>query len=65
MAEYKKLDISKLNKRINNIISMEEALKDVTPIDIPSDVIEGKRKMVISGAAPLDNNKIGVNINYV
>lgn len=46
--QYKTLDISKLKFREHSIISTEEALKDVTPIDWPDDVLNGDKKVIIS-----------------
>lgn len=46
--QYKKLDMSKLKFREHSIISTEEALKDVTPIDWPEDVLNGDKKVIIS-----------------
>lgn len=46
--QYKKLNMSKLKFREHSIISTEEALKDVTSIDWPEDVLNGDKKVVIS-----------------
>lgn len=46
--QYKKLDMSKLKFSEHSIISTEEALKDVAPIDWPDDVLNGDKKVVIS-----------------
>ena len=46
--QYKKLDMSKLKFSEHSIISTEEALKDVTPIDWPEDVLNGDKKVIIS-----------------
>lgn len=51
--QYKKLNMSKINIsklkfREHSIISTEEALKDVTPIDWPEDVLNGDKKVIIS-----------------
>lgn len=43
---YKKLNISKLN-RTHKIISMQEALKDVTPMTFIEDVYNGTKKVQI------------------
>ena len=44
--EYKRLDMSKLNMS-HKIISMEEALKDVTPMKFIDDVYNGTKKVKI------------------
>ena len=43
---YKRFDISKLNIS-NKTISMEEALKDVTPMVFIEDVYNGRKKVKI------------------
>lgn len=43
---YKRLNISKLNIS-NKTISMEEALKDVTPMVFIEDVYNGRKKVKI------------------
>ena len=43
---YKRLDLSKLNMS-HEIISMEEALQDVTPIVFPEEVYNGTKKLKI------------------
>ena len=62
---YKKLNISKLTFD-DEIISMEDALKNITPLDIPQDVIDNKQKMEVSNPI-LDyaNKRVGVKIKYV
>lgn len=48
--DYKKIDFKQLLKnKKTTIVSSEEALKDVTPIDWSDDVLSGKMKVVISG----------------
>ena len=44
------LNIEKLKSRITKVISSDEALKDVEPIDLPDDVINGDKKIVINNA---------------
>lgn len=49
MVEKKKrrLDFSKLSGRKSKIVSSEEALKDVTPINWSKDVLSGDKKINI------------------
>jgi hypothetical protein len=47
--EYKRLDMSKL-VFADRIVPMEEALKDVTPIEWSDDVLSGKKKVVVTNA---------------
>jgi hypothetical protein len=44
-VEYKRLDMSKLIFA-NEVISTDEALKDITPVELPNDVISGKRNVI-------------------
>ena len=44
---YRRLDMSKL-KFADQPISMEESLKDIIPIPWSDDVLNGKKKVVIS-----------------
>ena len=41
------LDFSKISNRNTKIVSSEEALKDVKPIEWSEDVLNGKRKVTI------------------
>lgn len=44
---YRRLDMSKL-KFSDQPISMEESLKDITPMPWSDDILNGKKKVVIS-----------------
>lgn len=44
----KQLDISKLNIKKSTIISSEEALEDIIPINWSKDVLSGKKKVEIN-----------------
>ncbi len=43
----RRLDFSKISNRNTKIVSSEEALKDVKPIEWSEDVLNGKRKVTI------------------
>lgn len=47
MSEYRKLDLSKLNFA-KTPVSFEDAVKDVTPFEIPEDVLNGKKELKIT-----------------
>ena len=50
----------------DEIMTTEEALKDVSPIEIPKEVLQGKKKMKVSRPEiDKENKKMGVKINYV
>jgi hypothetical protein len=44
-TEPKRLDMNKLNSRITKVVPIEEALKDVTPIEWPDEVLSGGKKL--------------------
>ena len=48
VQKCRSLDFSKLKNRKRTILSTEEALKDVTPINWSKDVLSGKRKVTIT-----------------
>lgn len=62
-----KLDMKKLKKRIVKTVSTEEALKDAEPVEWPSDVTDGKKKVIISSGEPVKGSrtKYGVRMKYV
>lgn len=45
---YQRLDLEKLKGRITKPISLEEALKDVVPMEWPEEVMSGKQKVIIT-----------------
>jgi hypothetical protein len=53
---YKRLDMSKL-VFADNIIPMEEALKNVVPLKLPEDVLSGNKKITITNAEKDYKNK--------
>ena len=62
---YRKLDLSKVQFS-DEIVSMDKALKNVPPIDIPEEVLQGKKKLKVSNPKiDKTNNRVGVKINYV
>ena len=48
--EIRSLDLDKINKRISGFSSTSSALKDVSPIDLPQSVFEGKERINITKA---------------
>jgi hypothetical protein len=45
----KKFDFNKVKEKLGISISSEEALKDVTPFKWSQDVLEGTKKITVSG----------------
>lgn len=62
-----KLNIETIKNRIVKTVSTEEALKDIVPIEYPSDIIDGKGKVVITSGKPVQNNenKFEIKMEYV
>lgn len=63
MSEYRKLNFNKL--KFGGTLSMDEALKDVTPIDYPDEVLNGDKKVSITKAKKDYVNKcVKLEISY-
>jgi len=45
--KFRSLDISKINTKKYIIVSSEEALKDIIPINWAKDVLSGKKKVLV------------------
>lgn len=56
MGEYHRLDLGKLIFS-NDIISQEEALKDITPFELEESVLSGQKKINITKAEKDYKNK--------
>lgn len=48
MSEYRKLNFSKI--KFGDTLSMDEALKNVSPIDYPNEILTGNKKVSITKA---------------
>ena len=48
LKSIQRLDMEKLKSRITKVISNEEALKDVEPMEWPEEVLSGKKKVIIT-----------------
>lgn len=48
LKSIQRLDMEKLKSRITKTISLEEALKDVEPMEWPEEVLSGKKKVIIT-----------------
>ena len=48
MEKYATLDLQVLMRKNGKIISSEEALKDVRPVDWGKDVLQGKKKVTVT-----------------
>lgn len=63
MSEYRKLNLNKL--KFAGTVSMDEALKNVTPINYSCDVLNGSKKVSITKAEKDYVNKcVKLEISY-
>ena len=46
----KQLDMEKLQKRISRYVDLQTALENISPVDWPSEVVEGKKKVAVTKA---------------
>ena len=61
---YKKIDFSNFNFE-DKPITTEEALKNIKPLEIPQDVIDGNKEIVVSGIQEYSGSRVKVKVNYV
>ena len=49
MSNYRKLNMEKLQHRLaTEVVPTEKALKEITPFELPEEVLTGKRKIIIA-----------------
>lgn len=58
-----KIDFTKLNYH-DTPLSMEAAIKDVKPLDLPEDIINGKKKIKRTSAKTNKNHCVKLEISY-
>lgn len=56
MEKYATLDLQALMRKNGKIISSEEALKDVQPVDWGKDVLQGKKKVTVTRVKSEERN---------
>ena len=56
MEKYATLDLQALMRKNGKIISSEEALKDVQPVDWGKDVLQGKKKVTATRVKSEEEN---------
>lgn len=54
------LNMEKIHKRIKKTISMEEALKDVVPMNWSDEVLSGQRQVVVTNMEVVNNSDIPI-----
>ena len=64
-VKARQLDLDKIKSRIKRNVSSDEALKDIVPLDIPAEGIQGKKTMQVSSPILDKNNRIGITIKHV
>ena len=63
MGEYRKLNYN--NLKFDGTLSMDEALKYVTPINYPDEILKGRKKVSITKAEKDYANKcVKLEISY-
>lgn len=50
MERYATLDLQALSRKKGKIVSSQEALRDVKPVEWDKDVVQGKRKVIVTFA---------------
>ena len=62
-----KLNLEAVKSRIVRTVSTEEALKDAIPVEWPSDIVDGKKKVVVTSGKSVQGsaNKFEVKMTYV
>lgn len=48
MERYATLDLQALSRKKSKIVSSQEALRDVKPVEWDKDVMQGKRKVIVT-----------------
>lgn len=48
MERYATLDLQALSRKKGKIVSSQEALQDVKPVEWDKDVMQGKRKVIVT-----------------
>lgn len=62
-----KLNVEKVNSRIDKAVSSEEALKSITPIEWPEDVLTGNKQALITNISEDRENEacVKLEISYL
>lgn len=50
-----KLNVEKLNSRIDKVISSEEALRTIVPMEWPEDILNGNKQVLVTN---ISNDKV-------
>ena len=62
-----KLNVEKLNSRIDKVISSEEALKSIVPMEWPEDILTGNKQVLVTNIAKDTENEtcVKLEISYL
>lgn len=60
-----KLDAEKLNRRIDKIVSSEEALKSVTPMEWSEDILSGDKQVLVTDISKDSETCVKLEISYL
>lgn len=59
-----KLDAEKLNRRIDKVVSSEEALKSVTPMEWSEDILSGDKQVLVTNISKDSETCVTLEISY-
>lgn len=57
-----KLNVEKLNSRIAKVISSEEALRTIVPMEWPEDILNGNKQVLVTNISNDEVNKTCVKL---
>ena len=57
-----KLNVEKLNSRIDKVISSEEALRTIVPMEWPEDILNGNKQVLVTNISNDEVNKTCVKL---
>ena len=62
-----KLNVEKLNSRIDKVISSEEALKSIVPMEWSEDILTGNKQVLVTNIAKDTENEtcVKLEISYL
>lgn len=60
-----KLNVEKLNSRIDKIVSSEEALKSTTPMEWSEDILTGDKQVLVTNISKDSETCVKLEISYL
>ena len=59
-----KLNVEKLNSRIDKVISSEEALKSIVPMEWSEDILTGNKQVLVTNISKDKENETCVSVSF-